>query len=104
MKVEVITKSRDYGTGEDTIERNAIENYSQLRDNNIFIMGEEHHSKYKDMYLIHECDGPIICIKSGEFSLVLLLTLLNKKRAGVAKRARVLEPPLSLLTVVTTMT
>ena len=47
MKVEVVSKSRDYGTGEDTIERNAIENYSQLRENNIFIMGEENHSKYR---------------------------------------------------------
>ena len=94
MKVEVITKSRDYGTGEDTIERNAIENYSQLRENNIFIMGEENHSKYKDMYLIHECDGPIICIKSAEFSSGLTLdSAENKKKHArrIAKRARVLE-------------
>ena len=94
MKVEVITKSRDYGTGEDTIDRNAIENYSQLRDNNIFIMGEENHSKYKDMYLIHECDGPIICIKSAEFSSGLILdSVENKKKNArrIAKRARVLE-------------
>ncbi len=94
MKVEVITKVRDYKNGEDIIDRSAIENYSQLRDNNIFIMGEENHSKYKDMYLIHECNGPIICIKSAEFSSGLTLdSAENKKRHAkrIAKRARVLE-------------
>jgi len=94
MKVEVITKVRDYKNGEDIIDRSAIENYSQLRENNIFIMGEENHSKYKDMYLIHECNGPIICIKSAEFSSGLTLdSAENKKRHArrIAKRARVLE-------------
>ena len=94
MKVEVITKVRDYRNGEDIIDRSAIENYSQLRENNIFIMGEENHSKYKDMYLIHKCEGPIICIKSAEFSSGLTLdSAENKKRHArrIAKRARVLE-------------
>jgi hypothetical protein len=94
MKVEVITKSRDYSSGDDTIERKAIENYSQLRDNNIFIMGDENHSKYKDMYLIHECEGPIICMKLGDFNHNYVLdSAENKKRHAkrVAKRARVLE-------------
>jgi len=94
MKVEVIHKSKNYSNGEDTIERNAIENYSQLRDNNIFIMGEEHHSKYKDMYLIHKCEGSIICIKSSEFNSGLTLNSVeNKKKHAkrIAKRARVLE-------------
>ncbi len=94
MKVEVITKVRDYRNGEDIIDRSAIENYSQLREDNIFIMGEENHSKYKDMYLIHKCEGPIICIKSAEFSSGLTLdSAENKKRHArrIAKRARVLE-------------
>jgi len=94
MKVEVITKNRDYRSGDDTIERVAINDYSQLRDNNIFIMGDENHSKYKDMYLIHECDGPIICIKLGDFNHNYVLdSAENKKRHAkrVAKRARVLE-------------
>ena len=94
MKVEVITKSRDYGTGEDTIERNAIENYSQLRENNIFIMGEENHSKYKDMYLIHECGGPVICIKpveNWEPSAVISPESIKANKRAFAKRARVLE-------------
>ena len=94
MKAEVITKSRDYGTGEDTIERNAIENYSQLRENNIFIMGEENHSKYKDMYLIHECDGPVICIKpveNWEPTTVVSTESVKANKRALAKRARVLE-------------
>ena len=81
-------------TGEDIIDRSAIENYSALRENNIFIMGEENHSKYKDMYLIHKCEGPIICIKSSEFSSGLTLdSAENKKKHArrIAKRARVLE-------------
>ena len=94
MKAEVITKSKDYSSGDDTIERTAIENYSQLRDNNIFIMDEENHSKTKDLYLIDKCEGPIICIKSSEFGSGLTLdSTENKKRHAkrVAKRARVLE-------------
>ena len=94
MKVEVITKVRDYRSGEDIIDRSAIENYSQLRDNNIFIMGEENHSKFKDMYLINKCEGPIICIKSSEFSSGLTLdSAENRKKHArrIAKRARVLE-------------
>jgi hypothetical protein len=94
MKVEVITKVRDYKNGEDIIDRSAIENYSALRDNNIFIMGEENHSKFKDMYLINKCGGPIICIKSAEFSSGLTLdSAENKKKHAkrIAKRARVLE-------------
>ena len=94
MKVEVITKSRNYSSGDDTIERVAINDYSQLRDNNIFIMGEENHSKYKDMYLIHKCEGPIICVKLGDFNHNYVLdSEENKKRHAkrVAKRARVLE-------------
>ena len=94
MKVEVITKVRDYRIGEDIIDRSAIENYSQLRENNIFIMGEENHSKYKDMYLIHKCEGPIICIKSSEFSSGLTLdSAENRKKHArrTAKRNRVLE-------------
>ena len=94
MKVEVVTKSRDYGTGEDTIERNAIENYSQLRENNIFIMGEENHSKYKDMYLIHKCDGPVICIKpveNWEPTTVVSTESVKANKRALAKRARVLE-------------
>ena len=94
MKVEVITKTRNYSSGDDTIERLPINDYSQLRENNIFIMGEEHHSKYKDMYLIHECGGPIICIKLGDFNHQYHLdTEENKKKNAkrVAKRARVLE-------------
>ena len=94
MKAEVITKSKDYSSGDDTIERTAIENYSQLRDNNIFIMDEENHSKTKDLYLIDKCEGPIICIKSSEFGSGLTLdSTENKKRHAkrIAKRARVLE-------------
>jgi hypothetical protein len=94
MKVEVITKNRDYSSGDDTIERNAIENYSQLRENNIFIMGEESHSKYKDMYLIHKCEGPIICIKpvdSWEPSPAISPESLKANKRARAKRARVLE-------------
>ena len=94
MKVEVVSKIRDYSTGEDTIERNAIENYSQLRENNIFIMGEENHSKYKDMYLIHECGGPVICIKpveNWEPSVVISPESIKANKRALAKRARVLE-------------
>ena len=94
MKVEVITKSRDYSSGDDIIERNAIENYSQLRENNIFIMGEENHSKYKDMYLIHECDGPIICIKpieDWEPSSVVSAESIKANKKALAKRFRVLQ-------------
>ena len=94
MKVEVVSKSRDWGSGDDTIERNAIENYSQLRENNIFIMGEENHSKYKDMYLIHECQGPIICVKSVENwepSTVVSVESVKANKKALAKRARVLE-------------
>jgi len=94
IKVEVIAKTRNYSTGDDTIERVAINDYSQLRENNIFIMGEENHSKYKDMYLIHECNGPIICIKLGDFNHNYVLdSEENKKRHAkrVAKRTRVLE-------------
>jgi hypothetical protein len=57
-------------------------------------MGEENHSKYKDMYLIHKCEGPIICIKSSEFSSGLTLdSAENKKKHArrIAKRNRVLE-------------
>jgi hypothetical protein len=94
MKVEVVTKNRDYSSGDDTIERTAIENYSQLRENNIFIMGEENHSKYKDMYLIHKCDGPIICIKpveNWEPSPAISPESLKANKRAFAKRARVLE-------------
>ena len=94
MKVEVITKNRDYSSGDDTIERDAIENYSQLRENNIFIMGEENHSKYKDMYLIHKCEGPIICIKpveNWEPSPAISPESLKANKRARAKRARVLE-------------
>ena len=97
MKVEVVTKSKDYSTGDDTIERTAIENYSQLRENNIFIMGEENHSKYKDMYLIHECKGPVICIKPMDnWESVLRGTTASPEavkanKRSIAKRARVLE-------------
>ena len=94
MKVEVVSKSRDYSSGDDTIERNAIENYSQLRENNIFIMGEENHSKYKDMYLIHECDGPIICVKpveNWEPTTVVSTESVKANKRALAKRARVLQ-------------
>jgi hypothetical protein len=94
MKVEVVTKSRDYSSGDDTIERVAIENYSQLRENNIFIMGEENHSKYKDMYLIHECDGPVICIKpieDWEPSTVVSPESIKANKKALAKRFRVLQ-------------
>ena len=94
MKAEVITKVRDYRNGEDIIDRAAIENYSQLRENNIFIMGEENHSKTKDLYLIDQCDGPIICIKLSDFNHSYTLdSVENKKRHAkrIAKRARVLE-------------
>ena len=94
MKVEVVSKSRDYSSGDDTIERVAIENYSQLRENNIFIMGEENHSKYKDMYLIHECDGPIICIKpieDWEPSTVVSAESIKANKKALAKRFRVLQ-------------
>ena len=97
MKVEVVTKSRDYRNGEDgehIIERTAIENYSQLRENNIFIMGEENHSKYKDMYLIHKCDGPVICIKpveNWEPSTIVSTESVKANKKALAKRARVLE-------------
>ena len=94
MKVEIITKVRDYTNGEDIIDRSAIENYSALRENNIFIMGEENHSKYKDMYLMHKCEGPIICIKLSEFSSGLTLdSAENRKKHArrTAKRNRVLE-------------
>ena len=94
MKVEVITKLRNYRDGEDIIERDAIENYSQLRENNIFIMGEENHSKYKDMYLIHKCEGPIICIKPVENwqpSTVVSTESVKANKRARAKRARVLE-------------
>jgi endonuclease I len=57
-------------------------------------MGDENHNKYKDMYLIHECEGPIICMKLGDFNHNYVLdSAENKKRHAkrVAKRARVLE-------------
>ena len=93
MKVEVITKVRDYKNGEDIIDRSAIENYSGLRDNNIFIMGEENHSKFKDMYLINKSGGPIICVKLGQFPEQVLNSVENNKLHAkrIAKRARVLE-------------
>ena len=94
MKVEVIRKTRDYNSGDDNVERDAIENYASLRENNIFIMGEESHSKYKDMYLMHKCDGPIICIKPIEnWTPPAAISPENSKaiKRALAKRARVLE-------------
>tara|TARA_Y100000401_G_scaffold117581_1_gene127361 strand:+ start:1964 stop:4690 length:2727 start_codon:yes stop_codon:yes gene_type:complete len=92
FKAELISVTRNHREGKDEISRDKLENYSALRENNIFIMGEESHSKYKDLYLQSTCDGPIICLKSidvtPELNTPASVKLAHKT---AAKRDRVLE-------------
>ena len=101
LDVKTVEIHRNHGTGTDAIEREKLENYGPLRENNIFLKGEESHSKYKDLYINSICEGSFIMMSKPESRIpetIIKLapgatreTALKMHKKATAKRDKVWE-------------
>lgn len=64
LDCKVISKSRDYRTGSDTIERDVMGNWDSWKGTNVFIKNDTSFSKYTDLYL-HSLHGSFIVISDA---------------------------------------
>ena len=63
LSIRSISIEKNIKKKEFTVKREEISNYSLFKENNLFWMGDSHHSKIKDAYLKYICeDGPVLCI------------------------------------------